>query len=136
MKYYQNEDGFVFRSECIICEKFASFNPTINKCECRDLYVRINNVCVAKDAVCDNKTQVWNDKFKKCECNTGYTIKNGVCMVNFVCPPGFLLFKENCYKITRNSDTKTLSSPISSPAVQTSSASTLTTKTTTNSIPS
>lgn len=73
MKYYQNEDGFVFRSECIVCEKFAFFDMGTSQCECRDKYVRVGNACVAKDAVCDKVTQVWSDKLRKCECATGFT---------------------------------------------------------------
>lgn len=55
MKYYQNENGYVFHSECVLCEKFASFNYKTQKCECRDLYVRINDECVAKEGLCDSK---------------------------------------------------------------------------------
>jgi hypothetical protein len=118
MKYYQNEEGFVFKSECILCEKFASYNLKTNQCECRELYVRANGVCVPRDAACDKVTQVFNERTKKCECVNGYTEKNGVCTANTICPQGFSLFKGNCYRIMRNLDT---------PATSSSSASSLTT---------
>jgi len=122
MKYYQNEEGFVFKSECILCEKFASFDVKTNQCECRELYVRANEVCVPRDAVCDKVTQVYNERTKKCECANGFTEKNGVCTANTICPQGFSLFKGNCYRITRNSD---------APAASPTSASSVTASTVT-----
>jgi hypothetical protein len=130
MKYYQNEEGFVFKSECILCEKFASYDVKTNQCECRELYVRANGVCVPRDAACDKVTQVYNERTKKCECANGYTEKNGVCTANSICPQGFSLFKGNCYRITRNSvATATSASSVSS--VTTSSVTTRSTSTAT-----
>ena len=113
-----------------MCEKFAIFNDTTNQCECRDQYVRINNVCAAKDSVCDKTTQVWNDKLKKCECASGYSEKNGVCTGNTICPQGFTLFKGNCYRVTKGSDATTSSSSSSTPSTATSIPATSTTTTT------
>lgn len=131
MKYYQNQEGFVFKSECILCEKFASYDIKTNQCECRDFYVRENEVCVPRDAACYKVTQVYNERTKKCECANGYTEKNGVCTANTTCPQGFSLFKGNCYRITRNSDA-TAASSSSASSVTTSSVNTRSTSTATS----
>lgn len=136
MKYYQNEEGFVFKSECILCEKFASYDVKTNQCECRELYVRANGVCVPRDAACDKVTQVYNERTKKCECANGYTEKNGVCTANSICPQGFSLFKGNCYRITRNSNAPATSASSAGSGTTSSSSvtirSTLTTTSTSN----